>query len=159
MFFCSLLTFYVQSLDQFSTLKTETHYHQRIKEGFCFAIKSVATVFLHKNNSLAHLLQHLFLSLCVCLFLILLSWIPLLLYQRGLKLGLWGQEDILRAGFHEIMNWLRGTALKQVQKWQIIQKLTPLIGWKAKSWTMWEGFSWNNCWRGSWRWRGTYIRI
>jgi len=56
----------MQKLDEISTLKTETHFNQRIKEGFCFAIKPSATVFLHKNNPLTHLLLHLmFFSVCV----------------------------------------------------------------------------------------------
>ena len=55
----------MQRLDQISTLKTETHYNQRIKEGFCFPIKPSTVVFLHKNNPLAHLLLHLmFFSVC-----------------------------------------------------------------------------------------------
>ena len=91
---------------------SKTPLKQRIKEGFYFAIKSVAAVFLHKKNLLAHLLQHVFLSLCVCLFLILLSWTLLLLHQRGLKLGLWGQEDVLRVGFQEIIVRMDGFKLE-----------------------------------------------
>jgi len=75
----------MQKLDQISTLKTETHFNQRIKEGFCFAIKPSTTVFLQKNNPSAQLLLHLILSFVCVPFLILLSWIPLLLHKKRIK--------------------------------------------------------------------------
>ena len=65
MIFCSGLTFSVQGLTSFSTLKTETHYHQRIKEGFCFAIKSVSAFFLKRKTIGSSLATSLSVLVCV----------------------------------------------------------------------------------------------
>jgi len=57
----------VQKLDHISSLKTETHFNQRIKEGFYFSTKPFAVVSSQKQPIGPSLATSHFI-LCVCAF-------------------------------------------------------------------------------------------
>ena len=109
----------------FSILKTETHFHQRIKKGFCFAIKSVAVVFLHKQPIGSSLAASLFLLVCVPFpHYAFMDSTPSI--SKKIK------TRAVRAGFQEIMNWLRGITLKQVLFPPV--DLGRLYAWLVRLW-------------------------